>query len=42
MKKSEIPEAAVMLRAIVKRIQTGDLTAPGRVTAPAGGGGHGL
>jgi hypothetical protein len=33
VRKSEIRAAAVMLRAIVERIQTGELTAPNRVTA---------
>jgi hypothetical protein len=33
VRKSEIREAAAMLRAIVDRIQWGELTAPGRVVA---------
>jgi hypothetical protein len=33
VRKSEIRKAAAMLRAIVDRIQAGELTAPGRVTA---------
>jgi hypothetical protein len=33
VRKAEIRAAAAMLRAIVERIQAGELTAPGRVTA---------
>jgi hypothetical protein len=33
VRKAEIRAAAGMLRAVVERIQAGELTAPGRVTA---------